>query len=80
MIDDADPLMQQRDPYDPINHAAHLREADRMHGELLRQCGLLMDAEAGTQEAEDLRRLSQLVADYEEVRWDIDKAISKESP
>ena len=69
--------MKQRNPYDPIKHSTHLRaEADRMHWELLRQCRDLMGAEEGTQEAEDLARLSQLVADYEEVRWDIEKSTS----
>lgn len=66
-----------RNPYDAIKHATHLRaEADRMHRELLRQCEELMGAKAGTQEAKDLARLSKIVADYEEVRWDLDKATS----
>jgi len=66
-----------RNPYDAIKHATHLRaEADKMHRELLRQCEELMGAEAGTQEARDLERLAKIVADYEEVRWDLEKATS----
>lgn len=66
-----------RNPYDAIKHATHLRaEADKMHEELLQQCWALMGAEEGTQEARDLERLSKIVAAYEEVRWDLDKATS----
>jgi hypothetical protein len=69
-----------RNPYDAIKHATHLRvEADKMHAELLRQCDELMGANEGTQEARDLERLSKIVADYEEVRWDLDKATSPSS-
>ena len=69
------PMTAARDPYDAIKHATHLRvEADRMHHELLQQCEMLMHAQPGTQEAADLARLSKIVADYEEVRWDLDKA------
>jgi hypothetical protein len=47
--------------------------ADAMHAELLRQCDALMGAEAGTDEAADLERISRLVAEYEEVRWPVDQ-------
>ncbi len=60
--------------YDVEKHAVWLKvAADKMHGELLRQCDALMTAEAGTDEAADLARIAALVAEYEEVRWPIDQ-------
>lgn len=60
--------------YDVEKHAVWLKvAADAMHAELLRQCDALMGAEAGTDEAADLERISKLVADYEEVRWPVDQ-------
>ena len=46
--------------------------ADKMHAELLRQCDALMGAEAGTDEAAALERISRIVSEYEDVRWPID--------
>ena len=66
--------------YDVEKHAIWLKvAADKMHAELLRQCHHLMTAEAGTDAAEDLARIAPLVAEYEEVRWSIDKSHSGET-
>lgn len=46
--------------------------ADAMHTELLAQCEKLMDAEAGTKEADDLERLSKVVEVYEQARWPLE--------
>jgi hypothetical protein len=60
--------------YDVEKHAIWIKAAsDAMHAELLRQCDALMGAEAGTDDADVLARISKLVAEYEEVRWPIDK-------
>lgn len=78
LIAAADEIEKRRAPeriYDATKHAIHLKaEADAMHGELLRQCETLMDAKAGSPEAKELDRLSKIVADYEEVRWSLEKA------
>ncbi len=59
--------------YDAEKHAVWFKvAADAMHAELLRQCDALMCAEAGTDDATDLDRISKLVAEYEELRWPID--------
>lgn len=67
--------------YDVEKHAVWLKAAaDKMHAELLRQCDDLMAAEAGTDDASDLERISKLVVEYEEVRWLIDQTpIQKQS-
>ncbi len=67
--------MSKEKPYDAVKHAIHLKvEADKMHAELLSQCNALMGADADTEDARELERLSQLVADYEEVRWSMEKS------
>jgi hypothetical protein len=61
--------------YDVEKHAVWIKvAADAMHAELLRQCDALMGAAEGTEQADDLQRISKLVADYEEVRWPIDQS------
>lgn len=60
--------------YDVERHAIWIKvAADAMHAELLRQCNALMEAAAGSDDADDLERISKLVAEYEEVRWPIDQ-------
>jgi hypothetical protein len=61
--------------YDVEKHAIWIKvAADKMHAELLAQCHALMSAEAGTDDADDLSRIAALVAEYEEVRWSVDKS------
>jgi hypothetical protein len=68
-------MSDKKTSYDAVTHAVHLKvEADKLHAELLSQVDAMMGGERLILEEADLARIAQLVADYEEVRWSIDKS------